>query len=549
MRLSPAQNAPERAEPSDFATARLKQNFAWFAGQVEKAEAYLKAGRPEEAALAATMAVAFATKKHCGVFASERLERVLRTISQSLPDGAPVFDRFRTSSDIRRVLHVGTELTAVGGLTRMMSRWINTDPGRVNSVALTRYRGIVPQHLSDAVARTGGSIHKLNTHMGSAFDWALELRRIARSYDLVVLHIHCEDTIPVIAFGPSETLPPVLLLNHADHIFWLGSSVCHGVLNLREAAADISVNRRGIAPERSLMLPTLIDPPTRKLSRADARAALGIDDETTLLLSVARGVKYRSMGDVSYASRFVDVLKANPNAKLIVVGPGSPDDWKQAQEETGGRIVGLPEQPDPSVYFEAADVYVDSYPFSSSTSLMEAAGYDLPLLTLFTAANEARLVGINHLGLIGGVVQARSTGEWEEILTRMIRDTDYRKAQSLAAAKAVAIAQPAEWRSWLENAYQSALDLQPLDSQSINMPGDTDTPRFGELDRLHEDMYGATVGLDDIEKDQVGALSFAARFRKVRDLQEAGLIGSMAEALRLLMPEWLKRRLKGARSA
>ncbi len=490
------------------------------------------------------MAASFAAKKHCGVFASERLERVLQEISRNLPDSAPVSKRAGSLKDIRRVLHVATEVSPVGGLTRMISRWINTDTSRIQSVVLTRHRKPIPGHMIDAVSRSGGKIYKLNTNIGSAFDWALDLRKIARGYDLVVLHIHCEDTIPVIAFGPSETLPPVVLLNHADHIFWLGSSICHAVLNLREAAADITVQRRGVVPERSLMLPTLIDPPTRRMSRSEARAALGLDDDCTLLISVARGAKYRPIDGISYADRFVDVLKANPKARLIVVGSGSPADWKAAQDAVGGRIVGLPEQSGPSRYFEAADIYVDSYPFSSSTSLMEAAGYDIPLLTLFTAPDEARLVGINHLGLIGGVVQARAVPEWEAALARMIQDPAFRQAQSSAASRAVAIAQPENWREWLESAYQRALDLPPVPPLSGAMPGSPDTPHFGEPDCRHEDMYGSEVELVEIAKDNMGALSLPARLRVWRQFLREGSIHGGAEALRLLMPDWLKRWLK-----
>lgn len=532
------------ASKSFASLARLKSNFAFFAGEVDKAEAHLKAGRLDDAALAVTLASAFATQKHSGVFASERVERILRTISDTLPDNAAALPRVKDLKQVRRVLHVATELTVVGGLTRMLTRWINTDAARENSLALTRFRGMFPKQLGDAVARSGGEVHRLNTRIGSVRDWALALRKLARGFDLVVMHIHCEDTVPVIAFGPSETLPPVLLLNHADHIFWIGPSVSHAVLNLREAAADITVNRRGVVPERSLMLPTLIDPPSRKMSREEARAKLGVDADAVVMISVARGAKYRPINGVTYASRFVDVLKANPKARLFVVGSGSPDDWKPAQEQVPGRITGLPEQPDPSAYFEAADVYVDSYPFSSSTSLMEAAGYGLPLLTLFMAPDEARLVGINHLGLEGGLVQARTTQQWEETLTRMIRDPAFRKTQSEAATRAVAIAQPTEWLNWLERAYQQALDLPPLPPLAAPMPGNPDTPRFGEPDIRHEDMYGSHTPLDEIAKDHAGAFALSTRIRLVVDLQSQGKVNGARQALRLLIPEWLKRRLK-----
>lgn len=528
------------------ARRRLSANYARFACEVAHAEARLRAGRLEEAALSASLAAAFATQKHCGVFASERLERVLGEISRSLPDRCGEFRRVSKASDVRRVLHVATELTAVGGLTRMLTRWIRTDASRQNSVVLTRNRGLFPEPLAAAITESGGRRFLLNTRPGSAFGWALRLRRLARLHDLVVLHIHCEDALPVIAFGPARSLPPVLMLNHADHLFWLGSGISHAVLNLREAASDITINRRGVAPERSLMLPTLIDPPSRQMDRSQARTALGIDQDSTVLLSVARGAKYRPMNGVTYASRFVSILRDNPRARLFVVGSGAPADWTAAQDQVPGQIIGLPEQPDPRAYFEAADIYVDSYPFSSSTSLMEAAGYGLPLLSLFTAPDEARLVGINHLGLIGGVLQARSEAEWEDTLRRLIASPDLREAQSRTALQAVAIAQPEQWRGWLEHAYQQALDLPPSDPLSGPMPQRPDEARYGEPDCRHEDMYGSHTPLTDIAKDQMGAFSALTRLRLLGGHLRRGEISSPIEAARLLAPEWLKRRLKGA---
>ena len=75
---------------------------------------------------------------------------------------------------------------------------------------------------------------------------------------MIILHIHCEDVIPVLAFADESGLPPVLFLNHADHLFWLGTSVADLVLNLRDAATDITISRRGVEADRNFLLPTIV---------------------------------------------------------------------------------------------------------------------------------------------------------------------------------------------------------------------------------------------------------------------------------------------------
>ena len=524
---------------------RLKNNFEAFLGFVEQAEAHLENGRREEAAMSASIAAWYAAKKHPGVFASSRLENLLNTIGRSIPVSLPARTFPTDAKDIKRVLHVTTELPPVGGLTRLVNRWIDTDANRQNSLLLTRYREALPASLTEAVHASGGKIYRLNQTPGSMLDWAKRLRKIAQDYDMLVLNIHAEDVIPLIAFSGASTLPPVAFLNHADHLYWLGSSICRSVLNLREAASDISINRRGVPANRSLLLPTLVEAPVRKTSKAEARASLGIEEDEVLMISVARAPKYRTIDDRTYADRFIDILSANPKAKMFVVGSGMPDGWETARQSTNGAITGLQQTSDPSLYFEAADIYIDSYPFSSSTSLMEAAGYGLPLVTLFLAPDEARLVGINHLGLIGGLHQARSESDWEQEITRLVQDKEYRAQRAKQAEEAVRIAQPNEWKNWLERAYQDTLDLPPVPVEGVSLNQGPDELHLGEPDIRHEDMYGSVTDVDDYIQDFTGMLPLGARLRAVSASQKQGTIQNPVQAAKLvLVPEWIKARVR-----
>lgn len=536
---------PASAADTSRTSARIAANFARFDEDVKRAEAAFARGDLETAAFHAAIAATLATHKHCGIFASPRLERMLHEIGARVPDPEGAAYRFKPNAPFKKVLHVGTELASVGGLTRMISRWITADPERTNSLALTSHRGEVPQHLRDSVARSGGKIHRLNQTVGSEFDWVRDLRRLAREHDLVVLHIHCEDVIPLIAFAPAETLPPVLFLNHADHIFWLGPSVGHMVINLRDAATDISIERRGVEPKRNYLLPTIVDPTVRTRSREAAKQALGFAPEQTLLVSVARGAKYRTLNGKSFADMHVEVLKQHPQAHLVVVGSGDPEDWQAAKAAVGGRITGMPEMPDPKIYFEAADIYVDSFPFVSSTSMMEAGGYGSPLLTLFTYPDAARIFGINHVGLVGTALQATSLDEYDALLSRLITDLPFRAAAGEAARAAVESNHaPPGWNKFLEEAYALAAALPPQDYLKSKAHPDLETPRLDPPDSLHEDIFGYDYSVADIKKVYLGPLPLGQRLAMWSQMRKSGEISGLAESLRLLMPEWLKRKLQ-----
>lgn len=527
-------------------TARLLENFADFDRFVKKAESNLAEGDVEAAIFWGTIASHVPPKRHAGIFWSPRLERLIRAVALRIGPAAP-FHPAPPSADAhyRKILHVATQVVEVGGLTRMLARWINADLGRRNSVVLTQQRGSVPEFFRETVQSHGGTIKLLNHQPGGILEWARILRDHSREFDAVVLHIHCEDMIPLLAFADPALCPPVFLLNHADHLFWLGSSEAHLTFNLRESAADLCISRRGIPPERSFLLPTLVEHKTRNRSREAAKRAIGESPETVLLVSIARGAKYKTMNGVSYADFHVETLQRHPHAKLIVVGPGDPADWEEAKAATGGRIVSLAETPDPTVYYEAADIYLDSYPFTSSTSMMEAACYSCPLVTIFVPPARARIMAINHVGL-GQQLTARNYEEYCRLLSELIDDAALRARLGAAVrAEAERFILPPRWTDILNEGYRAAARLPRLDNADWLAQVPTETPSIGEPDRRHEEIYGdRKFKPEDAMRLYMGMVRMRIRISAWWYLVTANSFSSVFDAACSLFPTWILRRIK-----
>ena len=121
-----------------------------------------------------------------------------------------------------------------------------------------------------------------------------------------------------------------------------------------------------------------------------AKRALDIPDDSIVILTVARAVKFRTVGGVSFADALLPVLQGNPRVRLVAVGPGGTEDWSAAAAVVPGQILALGERADTRAFFEAADVYLDLFPFPSNTSLMEAGLHGLPLVTRFPFGPGAR---------------------------------------------------------------------------------------------------------------------------------------------------------------
>ena len=76
-----------------------------------------------------------------------------------------------------------------------------------------------------------------------AVERAVRLREIARSADVVVLHHFGCDVVPIAALAVND-VPAVSVVNHADHIFWLGSTIADVVVNQRPISAALGPRRR-----------------------------------------------------------------------------------------------------------------------------------------------------------------------------------------------------------------------------------------------------------------------------------------------------------------
>lgn len=294
----------------------------------------------------------------------------------------------------RRVLHVASCVRAVGGHTRMMYHWVRNDQGSCHSLVVVNQRDVpLPQWLFEAIRGSGGDLAVLP--QGSCLCQKAKWLRdaAARAADLVVLHHGAADVVPTVAFGVHES-PPVALLNHADHTFWLGSSVSDMVINLRTVGSEHTATRRFVSSNTVVPIP-LADP-VRQMSRRDARRVLGIPDDQVVLLSVGRAEKYRPCGPYDFVATAGKILDRQPGAHMYVVGESLAGIAPYVRYALHERLHFVGSIEDPSLYRAAADIYLESFPFGSNTALLEAAFSGLsvipayaPLFPLLVANDDA----------------------------------------------------------------------------------------------------------------------------------------------------------------
>lgn len=356
--------------------------YEWLVGKVQ----VMDRRRRAEAVLSQIWEAArFAMQFHSGRFADGAIENVAFQIGIELDplmaEGGDIPSPIIRKEGRRRVLHVAYEVLGVGGLTRMLYHWIRNDQSSCHSVLLMDQGSVpIPQWFSEGVRDNGGDLIVLPSRAGFC-QKARWLRNTARrDADLVVLH-HCGfDMVPTVAFAVSDC-PPVVVLNHADHQFWLGSSVSDMVINLRTAGSIHTAARRSVS--HNTVLPIPLADPAVTVSRYNARRALGIRDDQVLLLSVGRAEKYRPCGAHDFVATMGKILNRQSGAHLYVVGESRAGIAPYLRCEVHERLHFCGEMEDPSLYRAAADIYLESFPFGSQTALLEAALRGLPVVPAF----------------------------------------------------------------------------------------------------------------------------------------------------------------------
>jgi len=490
----------------------IREHLTVFQRLADRATDYLRRHSYEKAAVYAQLAAHYAWCNHTGLFVSPQIENILLSIGHDLTsltsNGKP---RNITSQSPKGILHVLTQAHSIGGHTRLVTRWIEQDPDQAHSIALTR-QGCrsLPKGIDDVVSKARGRIYTLDESPGGLVARAKRLRQIARSFDQIVLHIHPHDVVPIIAFA--DKCAPVILMNHADHVFWLGTSVSDVVAHIREGSLSLSQERRGIQPERCSLLPLPLEPKPNSLTRGEAKKLLGFDETEIVLLSIGSAYKYHSSNGVSFVDALMPVLLRHENATLLVIGPDNSAKWAHGDQMTGGRIKAFGIQEDPALFYQAADIYLDSFPLGSLTALLDGGIHGAPLVRYHIFSEAASLLRGDDVALTGKLMAFTDLSQYQEEISRLVEDKELRleRGESVRTRMSEVHLSPG-WNRFLEKLYLQAANVSP-----VGTPEPVKENGLSELDIALAWVHmstGFSQGVDATIREHSRLLPFSPRVR------------------------------------
>ncbi len=391
---------------------------------------------------------------HTGLFFSPDLENILKCCAENLNTicKQSITNGPKRVGDKRHVLHVFSEGYETGGHTRLAARWMEQDSESIHSVISLWAGPVMPKWIVDIAESSGGWYLDLGQKNLTLLLTAKVLREVAYSWaDVIVLHIHPWDVIPSIAFGVDGG-PPVMLLNHADHVFWIGAFIADMVAEIRPAGQDVTIKRRGTA--RSMLLSIPMAESATHYTRKSAREKLGIGEDAVLLLSIAATYKYTPCGNYNFLQMLYELVQKHPHAIVLVIGPPDEDEWRQLRIQTNGRVCAMGTQYDLDVFHCAADLYLDSFSIGSLTASLEAGLKGLPVVCFekqiakllkiddVSFGREQDLFPMHHL-------------TYEQKIDALIKDVSLRNKVGNELAKKIKSDHIDGWNEGLQDLYSS----------------------------------------------------------------------------------------------
>ncbi|MEZ4744509.1 MAG: glycosyltransferase [Calditrichia bacterium] len=329
-----------------------------------------------------------AYEKMPGKFADDELEKMLSDCAKGIQksNATPHFES--ENAEQTDVLVLATTIAHMGGHSEMIRQWIRILTGDGQKTAFFSTEMIHSQFTKAEMCELVGDKNCVEyaskpTFVGRFHELHAFVQRVQPK--LIVLVINPQDTISVAVCNLFKGKIPIIFVNHADHLFWLGSRVADTVVEFRRLGAYYSRKYRGVNSACLIPLTSQLEykPGEKKSNRTQLEELYDIPKKSTLSLSVT--TTYKILGSAwSYCDSIVKLLRQNrEHHHLLVVSSGKEqfDKYiKGSGVEDRFHISNLQKNLVP--YYQSADFLIEGFPFKGGMVRNDAFKIGLPTIVI-----------------------------------------------------------------------------------------------------------------------------------------------------------------------
>ncbi|WP_312760842.1 hypothetical protein [Epilithonimonas sp.] len=358
---------------------------------------------------------AFGWFNFSGYYKSEQLEILLAKIQEKI---LPISSHQKKHAKTNRVLHICSEVHGSGGHSKLLYNWIKNDNSKKHSIVSTRISIEQLENVSQIYLDDISNLDLISVKSHSKIESVKLLNQLPlNDYDAIILHIHPDETITNIVFSQKDITTPVLFVNHADHVFWVGVSIADTVLQIRESNIAIDSERRGIAAERQVFLPIPIE------ASSELNDETNYNGDTINILSTGTSYKYNPNEKYNFLREAYKIVEENQNVIFNIVG--LRPDSAYAKEYLHERIVlhGGVSASQLADIEKNSHIYVEGFPMASFTALLQVALQKIPFVLHYDPLLLFKLFS-EHPD--NAVIYPKDLNQWHDNLKALIRDKKYR---------------------------------------------------------------------------------------------------------------------------
>lgn len=333
----------------------LELNRHYFERSLKYADLLFKNNENEECVKYISHISKYAWSNFTGYYSNWKLEGLLNHIGDELPKLA-TYERVRNG----KVLHIASELYVTGGHTKLLFNWIKNDTTKQHSVVTTRLNTTQLELIANEYS-VHCELFELNGC--NLLEKSFDLKKVAHNFEFIILHTHPDDVIPVLAFSDKKFKTPIIFNNHADHIFWLGNSIIDVLIQIRNVNIELDKKRRQLF--NSFYLPIIIE------QNNGVFKSLITKNDNINILSTGSQYKYKPNEQHNFFESLISIVNKYKTVHAYLAGVS--ENYEFALKFKHDRIHYLGTINNLDYYENIADIYLEGFPISSFTALIQPA--------------------------------------------------------------------------------------------------------------------------------------------------------------------------------
>lgn len=355
----------------------------------------------------------FAWFNYSGYYKSNALENLIKRIGVKL-----ILEKnIKNSTNSNKILHICSEVYEGGGHSKLLYNWILNQPQKSHSILSTRMHFDDLRNITDKYLNNKSEVELFNIKSNTKLEEVYNLVNIIlnNDFEYIVLHIHPDEVVANIVLTQEIFNIPVIFVNHADHVFWLGVTSADYFLQIRSSNIEIDNYRRGLPLERQMFVPIPI--PYQKIKN-------DINCDNIYLLSTGTTYKYTPNENYNFLNEIFKVVDKHTNVIFNVVGIQKDNPY--AQKYLHERIIyhGIISIEELKKIEEITDIYVEGFPMSSFTALLQVSLQKIPFILHYKPLNIFKLF---KESIENDIKYPENLISWHNEIDNLITKDTYRK--------------------------------------------------------------------------------------------------------------------------